>query len=506
MRSTLRALGLAAALFTGSFAIAQNVVTITGTVSPCMGVIYPVHIVTNSVPPIDTTVYTGANCQYSFTFFPVETQGTFVVETSCDGGATWSSATGSWNPFFPQVVVDLSCTGGPCLLDAFGSLFCATPWQVVFSGGAGNGTPPYSYNWSFWNGSTSMQPIETVTLLAPGTFTACLLVTDANGCVDDTCFTFVMDADGNMTTGNTFPCSPCVQLVQSTNGPAGPPIPWALEAMNCSSGGVQPVQYSYAWSTGESTQSITAAMEGEYFVCIYMLDANGCQATTCDSVYVDANGNVGIEPQPCQAGFWVFQAYEVDSLNPNGGAVPIPFELWVWNLSTGTSPFNFEWDFGDGTSSFDPYPTHVYGASGPYNLCLTIDDASGCSSIYCDSVSIDGDGFYEGMAPESEVRNGFTIRVLNQLPTSVEEQAYNEPRLWPNPVTDALSLSFRSTVSGTVTVSIIDPDGRSVRQERLAFNRGANSISLNASDLAAGIYLLRIGDDANTMNIRFIKH
>ncbi len=182
MRSTLRALGLAAALFTGSFAIAQNVVTITGTVSPCMGVIYPVHIVTNSVPPIDTTVYTGANCQYSFTFFPVETQGTFVVETSCDGGATWSSATGSWNPFFPQVVVDLSCTGGPCLLDAFGSLFCATPWQVVFSGGAGNGTPPYSYNWSFWNGSTSMQPIETVTLLAPGTFTACLLVTDANGC------------------------------------------------------------------------------------------------------------------------------------------------------------------------------------------------------------------------------------------------------------------------------------------------------------------------------------
>lgn len=208
----------------------------------------------------------------------------------------------------------------------------------------------------------------------------------------------------------------------------------------------------------------------------------------------------------CQAGFWVFQAYEVDSLNPNGGGVPIPYELWVWNLSTGTGPFQFEWDFGDGTSSFDPYPTHVYGASGPYSLCLTMSDAASCTSIYCDSVSIDGDGFYEGMAPENEVRNGFTIRVLNQLPASVDEQAFNEPRLWPNPVTDALNLSFRSTVSGTVPMRIIDSNGRVARQESLAFARGANSISLNAIDLATGIYLLRIGNDTNTMNIRFIKH
>jgi len=209
----------------------------------------------------------------------------------------------------------------------------------------------------------------------------------------------------------------------------------------------------------------------------------------------------------CQAGFWVFQAYEVDSLNPNGGATPIPYELWIWNLSTGLSPFQFEWDFGDGTSSFDPYPTHTYGASGPYDLCLTISDATGCTSLYCDSISIDGDGLYWGLAPQDgEVRNGFTINVLNQLPTAVEERTFNEPRLWPNPVTDALIISFRSTVSGNVPLSIIDLNGRVLHQDNFAYTHGANRLDVAATQLAPGLYVLRIGTDANAMNIRFVKH
>jgi PKD repeat protein len=223
----------------------------------------------------------------------------------------------------------------------------------------------------------------------------------------------------------------------------------------------------------------------------------GIWGADCECV---ANSNTD-----CEAGFWVLQAYEVDSLNP-GSATPIPYELWVWNLSTGTSPFQFLWSFGDGTTSTDPFPTHVYGNGGPYQLCLTLSDAAGCTSAYCDSISIDGDGLYEGMAPQTGVvRNGFTIRVLNQLPTGIMERAFTEERLWPNPVNESLSLSFRSTVSGIMPLSIIDLNGRVLHNDNLTFTRGDNRIDLGAAHLVPGMYVLRFGNDANTMNIRFVK-
>lgn len=504
MNSTPRNLITAFALLLGFTAASQNVVTITGTVMPCAGVVYPVHIVTNSVPPIDTTVYTGANCQYSFTFFPVATQGVVTVSTSCDGGATWNSVTGSWNPFLGTVILNLSCNSiAPC--NACYTITQTQPWTVELTNCTSGGVAPYSYNWLFPDGSISSLANPIWSVGVPGDYIVCLSIMDSNGCEDLVCDSLFVDADGNVSQ-NPFACSACVYAEPLTNGPAGPPIPWTINAVSCSNGTL-PMTFAYDWNTGETTQSITVSQSGWYFVCLTIADANGCTSTSCDSAFVDENGTVDpVEPIDCQAGFWVLQAYETDPNNPNGGVVPIPYELWVWNLSTGTSPFQFEWDFGDGTSSFDAYPTHVYGASGPYSLCLTLTDASGCNSTHCDSVSIDGDGFFEGMAPENEVRNGFTIHVVNQLPTNIEEQAFNEPRLWPNPVMDDMSLSFRSTVSGTVPVSIIDPNGRVVRHENLAFARGTNSIRLNAADLASGIYLLRIGNDANTMNIRFIKH
>ncbi|MDQ3101003.1 MAG: PKD domain-containing protein, partial [Bacteroidota bacterium] len=70
----------------------------------------------------------------------------------------------------------------------------------------------------------------------------------------------------------------------------------------------------------------------------------------------------------CEAGYWVIQAFD----STNGQIEPIPFELWVWNLSTGNGGEEYLWSFGDGTSSTDPFPTHIYPTGGPYILCLTM--------------------------------------------------------------------------------------------------------------------------------------
>ena len=215
----------------------------------------------------------------------------------------------------------------------------------------------------------------------------------------------------------------------------------------------------------------------------------------------------------CQASFWVLQAYEGDSLNPNGGGAPIPYELWVWNLSQGTDPMSYSWSFGDGTGSTDPYPTHTYSGNGPYLMCLTIADATGCTSTTCDSISIDNDGILNGMVINDEANgnaervNGFTINVHDGLTTSVAEvPALSELHAWPNPASGELNLSFNARQNGAATVTILDVNGREVAQLNRALSVGRNQQRLDLGALPAGVYTVRIADrsSGSITTLRFV--
>lgn len=65
------------------------------------------------------------------------------------------------------------------------------------------------------------------------------------------------------------------------------------------------------------------------------------------------------------------------------------------NTSTafvGTNVVSWEWTFGDGYSSTEENPTHVYAQSGNFEVCLTVTAFNGkecCVSTYCQDVSID---------------------------------------------------------------------------------------------------------------------
>ena len=203
-------------------------------------------------------------------------------------------------------------------------------------------------------------------------------------------------------------------------------------------------------------------------------------------------------PAPCEANFWVIQAMGPDSL-------PIPYELWVWNLSNGNVAYS--WDFGDGTTSTEAYPTHTYSGNGPYNLCLTVADNNGCTDTHCDTVSINSDGIYEGMVVHAEDRqDGFTINVMEPLANGLAELTIdNDVAVWPNPATTQLNVAIVSGMKGQATVTITDLEGRLVSSSRQQFVQGRNQLQLSTDGLRAGMYTLRVAQGATSSSVRFVK-
>ncbi len=76
--------------------------------------------------------------------------------------------------------------------------------------------------------------------------------------------------------------------------------------------------------------------------------------------------------------------------NPTGNLCAQAATTFVGQLSGDTSSFinQYNWQFGDGNSSTTNSPTHLYNASGTYNVCLTVTSGGGCINSICHPVTI----------------------------------------------------------------------------------------------------------------------
>ena len=70
----------------------------------------------------------------------------------------------------------------------------------------------------------------------------------------------------------------------------------------------------------------------------------------------------------------------------------------------------------------------------------------------------------------------------------------------PNPVADAAKMPFTLEVASDVQVSVYDLLGRQVAQlADRSFGAGAHELSLDASDLSAGTYVVRLSTGATVV-------
>ncbi len=212
-----------------------------------------------------------------------------------------------------------------------------------------------SWFWDFGDGSYSQLQNPVHTYNDTGYYVVCLTVNNCNSAYCENVYVGVNNG------GN---CYSYFYWNGITN-------PNGLMGFQFTYGGSQTNTTTYLWDFGDGQTSTSPnpvhyfTSGGPYTVCLTITDGN-CSNTYCDVVGSNTGG--------CQA---YFAAYDSSGT------------FYFFDNSTGNIGY-WQWDFGDGTTSNQQYPTHQYSQPGVYTVCLSIGDFfNTCSDTYCETVVVD---------------------------------------------------------------------------------------------------------------------
>lgn len=370
----------------------------------------------------------------------------------------------------------------PCATIGFQSNPNSNTGNLLYADNFFGDTANTTFTWTLCSGVTASGMV--VSIPPAGGFVnscvVCLQVTDA---ITNTTLCTVCDS---VYLGGTPP-NPCAAYATFTNVDS-------FYTFFATTTGNAPVQYEWyvnnvLFDTAASVSLVIDSannLNGATTVCVNILDASGCIATDC--IYLGNNsgnpnggGNV-----PCQAYFVIYPPDTTGANNTGGG---LPGYYWGYNLSTGNYGSDILWDFGDGTTSTDPYPVHTYANPGTYIVCLTVGVAvTNCYDTYCDS------SFYV-FKTEGQPMSQLTILA----PTGINETAAAAAvRVFPNPAAAELNWA---TGNGVEQVRIFNTNGQKV------LDAANHTGKLNISPLAPGIYFIQLANaKGKTISAqRFVK-
>lgn len=228
---------------------------------------------------------------------------------------------------------------------------------VIFTNNSSIGTGTLSYAWAFGDGGTSTDLNPTHLYLAAGAYTVTLTATSNNGCMD----TVTRVVTVNPTPTAAFTASATTICFGDT-----------ITFTNASTTGTDVV---YNWDFGDGnfgnfvtdTQYVYAAA-GNYTVTLEAVDTiTFCGTTTTINITVNEEPVVGFTfTDVCDGTTVTFT---------NTSAIP-----------TGT--LSYVWNFGDGATSTDINPTHLYAGPGAYNVLLTATSNNGCIDTLTQTVTV----------------------------------------------------------------------------------------------------------------------
>lgn len=212
---------------------------------------------------------------------------------------------------------------------------------------------PTSWTWNLGNGTIAANQNPVTTYADPGTYTIKLSIKNASGkdsVIRTSYITVYALPQVGFDAASTQGCYP-LDVKYSNNSKAG-------------SGTIS----FYLWDFGDGNiDTIAKPMHtyvsgGVFDITLKVTNSYGCYSalTKSDFIKIDNGVNAG------------FDLVSLDVCKSPAVAV---FE----NTSEGSDNLNYTWDFGDGSTSTDKLPVHIYSTSGNYNVVLTVRTASGCS-------------------------------------------------------------------------------------------------------------------------------
>src|SRR6185436_3276751 len=367
-----------------------------------------------------------------------------------------------------------------------------------------NGVPPFSYLWSTGDTTASIDS------LCAGSYS--VTVTDSIGCISTSQVT--LSSPVAVITSSNILCN------GDCNGTA------SVDFQD----GQSP--FTYLWSGGETTDSISGLCPGSYSVTVQ--DASGCTESTsvtitepdtisssftgidvlcsglCHGSFIEnisggtppyllttCAGQILVPGALCAANYCVIitDANGCSATNANAFEVNQPPALLVSssmqdpsctgcsdgfidiNISGGTVPYVISWTPANGNLSNDSIinlPGGIY--------VVTVTDANGCATTFIDTLT-----------EPTGIQN--YNAVSNDLVT-----------LYPNPAASTLTVKIKESADlNNAVLSISDISGRKVRT--ITVGEGQKIIYLKLSDMEAGVYFLNIlKEDGNSGGyVRFVK-
>jgi PKD repeat protein len=267
----------------------------------------------------------------------------------------------------------------------------------------------------------------------------------------------------NSNTTNTFSCTSTDTITVTTN-----PLPDISFSFSPNTGeGCEPLDISftdetipstlyYLWNFGDGTTStmqnpIHTFSEGLYDIQLTCTTSQGCTST------VNVNNLINVYPGP-----HINYSWNPLYATPNN-------QVTFTNLTT--SAISYVWNFGDGDTTTLENPVHTYTQLGSYIVSLSALHSNGCIDTVFNTISVSN--------------------------TSVNGNTSAKPKIFVDNLNNILQIT---NITNNSNVNIYDINGKLIKTITIE-----NTITMDISTFAKGIYIIKINSEKETMISKFVK-